>query len=232
MADLHWSMPIARWKSISTAGVPGVEALDPMVRRRLSRLSRLALQAAYDCAGSNDALRVVFASRHGELTRTTAILDDIQAGEPVSPTAFSLSVLNAVTGVFGIARHDRSPATAISAGPESLGYALLEAFAQYETSSVSPVLLVYAHEPAGSAYGQVSDVPQSEGLAILLDARTPAGYLTCEVTMGVASGSQAAASTPVDSQSTAVLQCLSERSTSMWLGDDTLWHWSWHDRAA
>ncbi|MDR0240440.1 MAG: beta-ketoacyl synthase chain length factor [Burkholderia sp.] len=105
---------------MSTAGAPGVEAFDPMVRRRLSRLSRLVLQAAYDCAGTENPLLMVFASRHGELMRTTGNLADIGAAESVSPTAFGLSVLNAVTGIFGVARRDRSAAAAITAGHETI----------------------------------------------------------------------------------------------------------------
>jgi len=239
MADLHWTMPIARWTSISTAGVPGVEALDPMVRRRLSRLSRLALQAAYDCAGSEHPVRMVFASRHGELVRTTGILADIGAAEPVSPTAFSLSVLNAVTGIFGIARRDRSPATAIAAGHETLGYALLEAYSQYETSPASPVLLVYAHEPADPVYGDIDDDPESIGLAILLGADEPAGHLTCEMTAdGTAERTadgvddKRAASDAAGTQGAAVLRCLSARATASWRGPHAAWRWSWHDRAA
>ncbi|MBM2768241.1 beta-ketoacyl synthase chain length factor [Burkholderia anthina] len=228
MADLHWTMPIARWTSISTAGVPGVEALDPMVRRRLSRLSRLALQAAYDCAGAEHPLRMVFASRHGELTRTTGILADIGAAEPVSPTAFSLSVLNAVTGIFGIARRDRSAATAVAAGHETLGYALLEAFSQYETSPASPVLLVYAHEPADPVYGAVDDDPESVGLAMLIGADEPAGYLTCEIAAHDAQEPDDAAGT----HCTAVLRCLSARTTASCRSQQAMWRWSWHDRAA
>ncbi|KAG8152200.1 beta-ketoacyl synthase chain length factor [Burkholderia catarinensis] len=231
MADLHWTMPIARWTSISTAGVPGVEALDPMVRRRLSRLSRLALQAAYDCAGAENPVRMVFASRHGELARTTGILADIGAAEPVSPTAFSLSVLNAVTGIFGIARRDRSAATAIAAGHETLGYALLEAFSQYETSPASPVLLVYAHEPADPVYGDVDDDPESVGLAVLLGADEPAGYLTCEMAVDGASDTHVA-DDATSTQSAAVLRCLSARTTASWRGQHAFWRWNWHDRAA
>ncbi|MEC4599334.1 beta-ketoacyl synthase chain length factor [Burkholderia vietnamiensis] len=234
MADLHWTMPIARWTSISTAGAPGVEALDPMVRRRLSRLSRVALQAAYDCAGSDDdPLRMVFASRHGELARTTGILAAIGAREPVSPTAFSLSVLNAVTGIFGIARRDRSPATAIAAGHETLGYALLEAYSQYETSPASPVLLVYAHEPADPVYGAVDDDPESVGLAILLGAAEPAGYLTCEMAAEDADDcAHEEAADAAGTQSAALLHCLSTRTTASWRSRHASWRWSWNDRAA
>ena len=128
-----------------------------------------------------DAARVVFASRHGELRRTTDILRAISAGEPVSPTAFSLSVLNAMTGVFGIARGDRSAASAISAGAETLGYALLEAHAQYATQPDSPLLLVYADEPADPAYGTIEDEVQGGAIAILLDSETATGELVCTV---------------------------------------------------
>jgi len=148
------------------------------VRRRLSTLSRVALKVAHDCVGASEA-RVVFASRHGELRRTTDILRALRSGEPVSPTAFSLSVLNAMTGVFGIARGDRSAASAISAGPETLGYALLEAYAQYATQPASPVLLVYADEPADPAYGTIEDEVQGGAIAILLGGEAVEGHLVC-----------------------------------------------------
>ena len=129
MPDLHWTIPVARWSSwpAAASAAPDIGFIEPIVRRRLSTLSRVALKVAHDCVAGSRSTRVVFASRHGELRRTTDILRNISAGEPVSPTAFSLSVLNAMTGVFGIARGDRSAASAISAGAETLGYALLEA---------------------------------------------------------------------------------------------------------
>src|SRR6266702_5429479 len=145
MPDLHWTIPVARWSSwpAVAAAAPDIGFIEPMVRRRLSTLSRIALKVAHDCAADRPNVRIVFASRHGELRRTTNILRAISAGEPVSPTAFSLSALNAMTGVFGIARGDRSAASAISAVAETLGYAPLEAYAQHATRPGAPVLLVY-----------------------------------------------------------------------------------------
>jgi hypothetical protein len=148
-----------------------------MVRRRLSSLSRVALKVASDCADGQQAVRMVFASRHGELRRTTDILRAITATEPVLPNAFSLSVLNAMSGIFGIARGDRSPATAISAGTETLGYALLEAYAQYKKQPFPPVLLVYADEPVDALYGKVDNEVQEGAIAILLDTEAAQGHL-------------------------------------------------------
>ena len=148
-----------------------------MVRRRLSSLSRAALKVAHDCMpdpadqAQGEGVRLVFASRHGELKRTTDILLALSQKEPVSPTAFSLSVLNAMTGVLGIARGERAPASALSAGEETLGLALLEAHAQLLSDPSSPVLVVYADEPVDPLYGPREEGEESGALSILFDSR-------------------------------------------------------------
>jgi hypothetical protein len=232
MPDLHWTIPVARWSSwpAAAATAPKIGFIEPIVRRRLSTLSRSALKVAHDCVGERNDVRVVFASRHGELRRTTDILRAISAGEPVSPTAFSLSVLNAMTGVFGIARGDRSPASAISAGAETLGYALLEAHAQYATDPGSPVLVVYADEPADPAYGTIEDEVQGGALAILLETATAQGQLTCAVLSGANPPAHAFAD--FSTQGEAVQHCLDTHSATAWHNAGATWHWSWHDGAA
>lgn len=256
MPDLHWTIPVARWSSwpAPATAAPDIGFIEPIVRRRLSTLSKMALKVAHDCVrhdsgdGSNgsdgsgirvEGVRVVFASRHGELRRTTDILHSIDAGEPVSPTAFSLSVLNAMTGVFGIARGDRSAASAVAAGAETLGYALLEAHAQYAAQPASPVLLVYADEPAAPTYGPIVDEVQGGALAILLDAAHAQGQLTCTLTPGdesvsrVASAGAAGVSSAFASQSAALHACLERRADTAWrgAGPGPQWQWSWHGHA-
>ncbi len=233
MPDLHWTIPVARWSSwpAAAATAPDIGFIEPIVRRRLSTLSRAALKVAHDCVGDDvAAVRTVFASRHGELRRTTDILRNISAGEPVSPTAFSLSVLNAMTGVFGIARGDRSPASAISAGAETLGYALLEAHAQYASDPATPVLLVYADEPADPAYGTIEDEVRGGALAILLDAVATAGQLTCA--MAHAPDADDASCAVFPTQSEAVHHCLDTHASAAWQGAGSTWQWSWHHGAA
>lgn len=210
MFDLCWTIPVARW-SYWPAGAqkPGLPFLEPMVRRRLSALSKMALHVAHACVAEREAVRVVFASRHGELRRTGEILDSIAADEPVSPTAFSLSVLNAMTGVFGIARGDRCPATAISAGPETLGYALLEAYSQYRADPSTPVLLVYADEPVDARYGPVDDEVAAGALAVLLDDGEDGAECRLECTV-TAAASDTGAEAIFPTQSEAVLHGLRE----------------------
>lgn len=251
MPDLHWTIPVARWSSwpAAASAAPDIGFIEPIVRRRLSTLSRVALKVAHECVAREPA-RVVFASRHGELRRTTDILRAISAGEPVSPTAFSLSVLNAMTGVFGIARGDRSAASAISAGAETLGYGLLEAHAQYLAQPGSPVLLVYADEPADPTYGTIEDEVPGGALAILLDDDAATGHLVCKLSAGEGAGIADAsdkavapdrptgdANHPVRetrfaTQSQALLHCLETGNPGAWQHADATWHWSWHDLAA
>lgn len=247
MPDLHWTIPVARWSSwpAVAAVAPDIGFIEPMVRRRLSTLSRIALKVAHDCAADKPSVRIVFASRHGELRRTTDILRNISAGEPVSPTSFSLSVLNAMTGVFGIARGDRSAASALSAGAETLGYALLEAHAQYSTDTSTPVLLVYADEPADPAYGTIEEEVQGGALAILLDA-SATGRLSCSRTSVAAGGGatdnatdNAADRAAPDqtgtlfaTQSQAVHHCLDTHTAAQWCSEYAVWEWSWDEGVA
>lgn len=230
MPDLHWTIPVARWSSWpAAAATPDIGFIDPLVRRRLSSLSKMALKVAHDCIGEYREVRVVFASRHGELRRTGDILGDIAASRSVSPTAFSLSVLNAVTGVFGIGRGDRSAATAISSGAETLGYALLEAHAQYESDPSTPVLVVYADEPAAAVYGPVDDEIEGGALAILIDAAAPARF-ACTIN----EGAQASSTSRFATQSAAVLHCMTQHTHGAWQSESAgrTWHWAWQGASA
>ncbi|RQH05725.1 beta-ketoacyl synthase chain length factor [Paraburkholderia dinghuensis] len=226
MSELSWSLPVARWSSwCSTSdSPPEVAFVDPLMRRRLSPLSRMALKVAMDCVDAQTKTRVVFASRHGELRRTTDILRDIETGKPVSPNAFSLSVLNAMSGLFGITRQDRSAATAISAGAETLGYALLEAYAQHADEPGTPILIVYADEPADARYGAIEHEVARGAFALLLDANeAPQGRLACSVTQGASAQGPRFAT-----QSEALHHCLSGGDCAVWQGSGGTWRWNWH----
>jgi hypothetical protein len=140
-----------------------------------------------------------------------------------------------MTGVFGITRGDRSPASAISAGAETLGYALLEAHAQFAADPSSPVLMVYADEPADAAYGTIEDEMQGGALAILLDAHAVTGRLACTISgAGMRSGapSHPSAHRNFRTQSEAVLCCLDTQAPAAWQGASADWQWSWHESAA
>jgi hypothetical protein len=137
-----------------------------------------------------------------------------------------------MTGVFGISRGDRTAASALSAGAETLGYALLEAHAQYATDTSTPVLVVYADEPADPGYGTIEEEVQGGAVAILLD-EAPAGHLSCSRT-AVADGnaSPEGAGTLFATQSQAVHHCLDTHAAAQWRGEYAVWEWSWDEGVA
>ncbi len=226
MPDLNWTLPIARWSALNAdTAAPDVGFIEPMLRRRLSTLSKMALSVAHDCAPVDQPARVVFASRHGELYRTAELLKSMVQTQPLSPNAFSLSVLNAAAGVFSIMRGDHSNITALAAGPETLGYALLEAFAQYTSEPQVPVLVVYADEPLDPIFRSAEDrdvSPNALALWITGDATS-----TLECCVGDNSSAQKLVSTLYSRQFNAALHCLETHQPACWDGVESTWSWRW-----
>ena len=150
---------------------PPVDFIPAMQRRRLSRLSRLSLAAAYSCAGENHNLPTVFASRHGEIHRTLGLLNDVVQNEPLSPMAFSLSVHNTASGLYSIATGNTAPSTAIAAGLDTLPMAIIEAIGQLQRHD--EVMVVYAEEPLPADYSQFAGDDNSALLGLALRLGKP-----------------------------------------------------------
>ena len=131
---------------------PALKFIKPMQRRRFSRLTRMALQTSYECLQGEHDIRTVFCSRHGEIHRTKALLDDIAKQELISPMGFSLSVHNTASGLYSIASGNQAPSTAIAAGLDSLEMAVIEALGQLQSNPHQPVLVVIADEPFPAFY--------------------------------------------------------------------------------
>lgn len=126
-------------------GPPELGRVEPLLRRRLSPLGKGMLHAISRISEGLGALPSVFASRHGDPGRALPILADIAQGLDASPTQFSMNVHNAAAGIWSIATQDTSPATALAAGPDTFGMALLEAYAQHQATG-EPVRFVYGDD--------------------------------------------------------------------------------------
>lgn len=127
------------------AGVP------KMLKRRLSPLARTVFCAANQCIEDNAALPVVFSSSHGELAKTFSMMESLEAGEEISPTAFSLSVHNAIAGLFSMAWQNRLQSTVIAPGEEGMAPAFIEALGLLKEGA-EQVLLVFYDEPVVAFY--------------------------------------------------------------------------------
>ncbi|MEK1906259.1 MAG: beta-ketoacyl synthase chain length factor [Pseudomonas sp.] len=160
---------------------PDVSFLPAMQRRRLSRLARMAFHVAWPLADAHGPLPMVFVSRHGETPRTLAILSDLAHDEPLSPTQFSLSVHNAIIGLWSIQRGDTSEMTALAAEGDGLEHGLLEA-ATLLGEGAPAVLLVVAEELPPALYSAyIDDVPFAYAVALLL---TPGSDWQLQLTQG------------------------------------------------
>lgn len=147
---------------------PDVSFLPAMQRRRLSRLARMLFHVAWPLAEGQGPLPLVFASRHGETPRTLAILTELAKGEPLSPTQFSLSVHNAIIGLWSILREDSSEMTAMAATGDALEQAMLEAGGLLAEGAPGVLLVVAEESPPDLYTPYIDDVPFSYALALLL----------------------------------------------------------------
>jgi hypothetical protein len=127
--------------ALAGEATPLLAELPAMTRRRIDPLGRAALQAAFWAQGDAETGPVVFSSRWGEIARSVGLLQQLAQGEPLSPTAFSLSVHNASSAVYSIARGDTANYSALSAGPHSAAAAVSEALGLL-ADSASSVLVV------------------------------------------------------------------------------------------
>lgn len=122
---------------------PPVKPMAPMMRRRASFLSKMALEVAYDCLGQKVDVPTIFCSRHGEALRSVELLTDLAKAAPLSPTSFGLSVHNATAGLFSIARGDHANSIALSAGASGVEHAVIEACGLLAEGAAKVLLVVY-----------------------------------------------------------------------------------------
>lgn len=111
---------------------PALKNIPLMLRRRFTTIGKYSVEAATPLLTEDEQIPLVFASRHGDVDLTLSLLKSIASNESLSPTSFSLAVHNAISGLFSIARKDRSEITAISATENLIPFALLEAATQLQ----------------------------------------------------------------------------------------------------
>ena len=150
---------------------PDVSFLPAMQRRRLSRMARMAFSVGWPLAQGHEGhegLPLVFASRHGETPRTFDILSDLAADQPLSPTQFSLSVHNAVIGLWSIMRGETSEMTALAAAGDGLEHGLIEACALLNEGAPAVLLIITEEQPPQAYARWIDDVPFPYAVGLLL----------------------------------------------------------------
>jgi len=158
--------------------------LPPAERRRAGTIVKLSLAVAEQACGMSGAdpltLATVFSASSGDPANCHALCEVLASADRlVSPTRFTNSVHNASAGYWHIAQHARAPSTSLCGFDASLGAGLLEAAVQCTTAQ-RPVLLVSSDVPYLEPLHGARPLPDSFGLALVLDttaSATPAARL-------------------------------------------------------
>ena len=132
--------------------LPALEKIPAMQRRRLSVIAKLAMDAAIRTLVDQHADYIVWVSQYGDEHKTLKILEDVLNDETPSPTQFSTSVHNAVSGLYSILCQDAAPAVSVAG---SWNDGLTEAYAWLKTApKAGRALVVYYDEPLPELYAE------------------------------------------------------------------------------
>ncbi len=178
-----WQSWFAQPHPLPTEGTPALTEVPAMMRRRVERLGRIALQAAYGCQADAAETPVVFASRYGDLTRSVELLTQLAKSEPLSPASFSLSVHNAIGALYSIIRGHTGAYSAVASGPETVEAAVVEACGLLADGAES-VLVVAYDEPVPSPwqhFAESADFPRAFACRLRAASRVSRFTLSCQV---------------------------------------------------
>lgn len=168
--------PASAWTQAPTVLVAPM-LLPPAERRRAGTIVKLSLAVAEQACAMSGAnpheLATVFSASSGDPANCHALCEVLASADRlVSPTRFTNSVHNASAGYWHIAQHARAPSTSLCGFDASLGAGLLEAAAQCATAP-RPVLLVSSDVPYLEPLHGARPLPDSFGLALVLDTTAP-----------------------------------------------------------
>ena len=219
---------------------PDLPWVSAMLRRRLSPMGRAALWAVGQLSDNqrSEPTATIFASRHGDVGRTVKLLRELAVQAPLSPASFSLSVHNAIGGIHSIASKVYTPVTAISAGPDTICAALLEAYTQLVSSSEAggDVLCVFYDDPLPAPLvefdREVSDV---QALAVRLSLTKDASTgipLAFSLTEAPNSEEQSAGKSLAHADRFLRFLLRGDSDALDLTADRRLWHWRKCDRQA
>jgi len=152
-------------------GHPEARFLPAMLRRRCSPLTRIVLTAAFGCLeeAEHEAVRTVFASRHGSVNESIELLGRIVRNERLSPARFSHTVHNAQAGLFCIAAGNRQASSSLAARADTFACGYLEALAHLERDPDRPVLYVMGDGRLAPTFAHlVREPPGAYGVGLLL----------------------------------------------------------------
>lgn len=149
---------------------PKLTFVPAMQRRRLSSFAKMALQVANESmTGIEKKLPIIFSSRHGDLVKTSGLLVDLTKENSLSPTAFGLSVHNAIPSLFSILTSNKHAVNAISAGQNSFMMALIDSYSRLKSGLAEEILFIHVDQKLPDTYIGFQDEQQlSHAISMVL----------------------------------------------------------------
>ena len=146
-----WQSFLSGAKSVDMEQAADVKFLPAMQRRRLSSLARAAFHVTEQVMADSAPCPSIFCSTYGETQRTYGILETIAEDQDISPTAFSLSVHNAISGQYTIFFNNEQPTSALAPSINDYLLPLADGLGWLDENTPS-VLLVYYEEALPTFY--------------------------------------------------------------------------------
>jgi len=144
---------------------PAVSEMPAMLRRRADRLGRMALAVLYQ--STCRSAPIIYCSRYGELGRVAKLLAELAATGAVSPQGFSVSVHNAIAGLYSIATRGHENVQSLAAAEATPLAGLVDA-AGLLADGADCVRLVLCEEPVPPVFGAFAE-PCDCPYAVLLE---------------------------------------------------------------
>lgn len=136
---------------------PRAEQVPAMQRRRLSPVGQACCKLLFALDPDAD-LPIIHASRHGDTGKILALLDAAtQSDEALSPARFSLSVHNAVLGMYSITGKSHQPLEALAACGNEFEALMSEALGYL--SEREDVIVLFSDIAAPEAFLHHGDYP-------------------------------------------------------------------------
>jgi hypothetical protein len=126
------------------------------IQRRLSPLAKCVFNVAANLVENNQSLPIVFSTAHGESSKSLEMLKELANNGEISPTVFSLSVHNAISGLFSMAYANHGEMTVIAPVDEGIAPTFIEALGLLHEKN-DEVLLVFYDEPLPDFYLSSTD---------------------------------------------------------------------------
>lgn len=168
---------------------PKLDFVPAMQRRRLSSFAKISLYVANKTlehdGNTRKSLPIIFSSRHGDIHKTSILLENLAQQEMLSPTAFALSVHNAVPSLYSILTENKAAINAIAAGQDSFFMAIVDAYVRLATGICDEVLFIHADQNLPEIYDTFKDEQQiahSVAMKLSLKESTSSHAVECSYT--------------------------------------------------